>query len=105
MPLNSIRRDVMVALVGALCLVGCGSGTSSSSQPPLLGCSAPPPVQSAAAAPIQAFALGTKKVGTTLTFSVPAGTASISIVEQLVSAPAHAIFTTPGTLPTSAAPL
>jgi hypothetical protein len=105
MPLNSIRCDVMVALAGALCLVGCGSGTSSSSQPPLLGCSAPPPVQSAAAAPIQAFALGTKKVGTTLIFSVPAGTASISIVEQLVSAPAHAIFTDLGTLPNTAVPL
>jgi hypothetical protein len=63
------------------------------------------PAASSAAAPVQVFALGTKRVGTTVTFGVPAGTASITIIEQLVAAPPTATFTDQGTLPNDAAPL
>ena len=105
MLLSAIRCAALVALASTLFLVGCGSNSGSSSQPPLLGCSVPQPVQSAAAAPIQAVTLGTKKVGTTVTFSVPAGTSSVSIIEQIVDAPAHAIFTDLGSLPNTAVPL
>jgi len=55
--------------------------------------------------PVQVLAIGKKKVGDVVTFAVPAGSASITIVEQIVSAPASAVFTDLGTVPNSAIPL
>ncbi len=95
-----------LVVAGSLLLFDCGSGSSSSgpSQPPLT-CAVPQPAGSGSALPIQSFSFGTKRVGETVTFSVPAATASITIVEQIVSAPAHAVFTDAGTVPNSAVPL
>ncbi len=95
-----------LALAGALALASCGSSSSSSSQQESpLTCAIPHPTASAASQPTQVFALGTNKVGTTLSVSVPAGAASITIIEQIVSAPANAVFTDLGTLPNDAIPL
>jgi len=114
------RSTIIVALLAfasPLTLFGCGpadsgssdsgSGDSSSgdlSQPPLT-CSFPQPGASSAAQPIQVLDLGTKRVGDSVRFDVPAATASITIVEQIVSAPASAVFTDLGTIPNSAVPL
>lgn len=53
----------------------------------------------------QVMPLGQKQVGSTATFTVPPGTASITIVEQVVSAPPTATFTDFCTVPNTAVPL
>jgi len=57
-----------------------------------------------AAAPVTVLALGTRKVGAEVSFDVPAGTESVTIVEQMISAPATATFTDGGVLTNGAAP-
>src|SRR5690242_15005432 len=91
---------------GAQCACPPGeSCLSGSCERETLACVLPPPTPSAAPAPVQAIALGTHQVGDTLSFSVPAGTASLSIVEQVVSAPQTASFQGAPALPNTPAPL
>jgi len=105
---SSRRLLVTLALVPA----ACGGDSSSSGQscsggtcpPPSSLCVTPPLAASAAAPPTQILALGTKRVGDSVSFSVPAGIASLTIIEQVVSAPPTAAFNE-GTVPNEAAPL
>ena len=108
---------MLIAVWGVALQSGCGSSskscTCSASETCVSGkctstsllCSLPPPATSLAPAAMQVFALGSKQVGEEVRFDVPAGAASITVVEQVIVAPATANFTDIGSLPNVAAPL
>jgi hypothetical protein len=84
---------------GQICVAGSCQAVAPSA------CILPTPGVSSAAQPIQVLALGARKVGDAVGFTVPSGAASITIVEQVVSAPPSATFTDLGTVANSAVPL
>ena len=99
-------RPLRVACAVALSTLGIlalSCGSSSSPSPP--GACVTAPATSAAPAAFQVVSLGRLSVGAAASFAVPAGTASITIVEQALSARADATFTDAGTLANTAVPL
>lgn len=93
---------------------GCESGESCASsescvagkcQSASLSCALPSPSQSSAQDPVQVIALGTRRVGETVQFGVPAGAVSITLVEQAISAAASATFSDAGMVSNTAAPM
>ncbi len=65
-------------------------GTISAPQPPANSCAKPVKQSALAAAQVQPF--GTHKVGDSVSFNVPAGTGSVTLVEQAVSAVDRVVF-------------
>jgi hypothetical protein len=106
-PGGSPSRDATEPPPPCACAPGetCVAGACVGAPAAALACTIPPPAVSAAARPIQALALGTHRVGDVVAFDVPAGAASVTIVEQVVSAPGRATFSDHGSLPNSAVPL
>lgn len=87
---------------------GCASSEScvaGKCQSASLSCALPSPAQSSAKDPVQVIALGTKRVGETVQFGVPAGAVSITLVEQVISAAASATFSDAGMVSNTAAPM
>ncbi len=110
---------LLISIWGAAPQLGCGSSSKScncnagetcvsgkcTATPPL--CNVPPPAASVVppASALQVFELGSKRVGEEVRFDVPAGAASITVVEQSIAAPATATFTDRGSLPNIVAPM
>lgn len=80
MPHSPFRRGAVAAL--AILATACGGSEGSSKPPPPpLACAPNTPQESALPAG-QVLALGTHAVGSSVSFTVPAGTGSVSIVQQ-----------------------
>ncbi len=80
------RRIPRAAAILWLGLAACGGSSSPKPPPPPPACTPPSPQPSALPATVGAFqqvlSLGTFTVGETATFHVPAGTASVTLVQQ-----------------------
>ena len=91
---------------GAPADAGPGAGAQDGGSGAGLACALPPPSASAAQAPTQVIALGPRQVGSVVTFTVPAGAASVTFVEQARSASATVdLAGGPAGLPNGALPL
>ena len=98
------------ALLCAMALAGCGHDPPPSTGSPDAGapltCAADEKPVGTSALTSGVFPKGPFKVGDTVTFDVPADTASITIVEQAVSAPDFVTLTNPsGSIDNTAVPL
>jgi hypothetical protein len=102
----SAGRGWLMPLMLAIGAPACGPSRGTAPEAVAqAACALPPPAASAAAPPVQFIELGTRRVGETVTFTVPSSAASITIVEQVVSATGTATFTNEGELPNTAVPL
>jgi hypothetical protein len=94
-------RRPLPLLASFVALAACGSSSSSDGSCSLAPTPGTPsacaraPGSSTARAPVTAIPLGQLQVGRSATFTVPANTASVTIVEQAVSAPDQVTYPSP----------